>query len=417
MSDKEVDPDVAAAQDFLKNLGAETSSTVEVPAVASAAAPAASAALVEPKPTPKERFDALVNKTSDVLGTAPIGAAAAGAIAGTLARRVPLSPPNFSSADVAQAQAAANAERAGMQVASEGENAARAAHAATLPALVEQHKFAEANLGTARNALQDAIAHGQRIGLPGADTLDVIQGTTPRGPTNPATSPWAREVGQHLSAKQLSEGFKSGEQTVDKLRAAGQVPGSYLNTVTQAGPYAPTQTGRILVPQAHAANTSEVAEAAAQKLKAAQTQYIEAMKAKAAAQAALESHGTAPRAVTDAERVAQNAAINTARAEEAARSAAVGAEGFIPKAGRVISKIPFMGALSGGAAGLDVLGAIEQEKKGNHARAAVKALSALGGGIGMVPTPYTRLGGLALQAPEMAWGAYDYLNPPAAGTK
>jgi hypothetical protein len=282
---------------------------------------------------------------------------------------------------------------------------------------MEQLKFAEANLGSARTALEDAIAHGQRIGLPGTDTLDVIQGTTPRGPTNPATSPWAREVGQHLSAKQLSEGFKSGEQAVGQLHAAGQVPNSYLSTVTEAGAYAPTQTGRILVPQAYAAKTSEAAEAAAQKLKTAQAQHTEAMKAKAAAQAALEGHGTAPRAVTDAERVAQNAAINTARAEEAARSAAAGAEGFLPKAGRVISKIPFMGALSGGAAGLDVLGAIEEQKKGNSMRAASKALSAVGGGVGMIPTPFTRLGGLAMQAPEMAWGAYDYFNPPAAGTK
>lgn len=415
MSEKEVDPDVKAAQDFLKTLGVEAP-----PAVAAPAASAASAASTEepkPKLTPKERFDALVNKASDVLGTGTAGAATTGAVAGTLARRIPLSPPNFSPADVAQAQAAANAERAGMQVASEGVEAARAAHAATLPDLLKQHQFAEANLGSARTALEDAVAHGQRIGLPGADTLDVIQGTTPRGPTNPATSPWAREVGQHLSAKQLSEGFKSGEQGVGQLHAAGQVPKSYLSTVTEAGAYAPTQTGRILVPQAYAAKTSETAEAAAQKLKTAQAQHTEAMKAKAAAQAALEGHGAAPRAVTDAERVAQNAAINTARAEEAARSAAAGAEGFLPKAGRVISKIPFMGALSGGAAGLDVLGAIEEQRKGNPVRAASKALSAVGGGMGMIPTPYTRLGGLALQAPEMAWGAYDYLNPPAAGTK
>ena len=408
MSEKEVDPDVEAAREFLKTLGVEAP-----PAVAPVAAPAASAAPPEPKLTPKERFDALANKASDVLGTGTAGAATAGAVAGTLARRVPLSPPNFSPADVAQAQTAANAERAGMQVASEGAEAARAAHAATLPDLLKQHQFAEANLGNARKALEDAMTHGQRIGLPQGDILDVIQGATPRGPTNPATSPLARELGQHIAAKQLSEGFKSGEQRVGQLYKAGIAPKPYLDVVTEAGPHMPTQSGRFTVPMSQYQTASD----AAQRIANAKTEHGEAMKAKAAAQAALEGHGTAPRAVTDAERVAQDAAINTARAEEAARSAAAGAEGFLPKVGRVISKIPFMGALSGGAAGLDVLGAIEEQKKGNSMRAASKALSAMGGGVGMIPTPYTRLGGLAMQAPEMAWGAYDYLNPPAAGTK
>jgi hypothetical protein len=102
--------------------------------------------------------------------------------------------------------------------------------------------------------------------------------------------------------------------------------------------------------------------------------------------------------------------IATRAADELSRAGEV-VKGALPSVGRI-----GVGALGGALAGKQLYDAFEQYKKegeGLHmpsGRNAAQFASGAGGALAMLPFGITQGVGLALQAPELGYAAYDYLN-------
>lgn len=80
----------------------------------------------------------------------------------------------------------------------------------------------------------------------------------------------------------------------------------------------------------------------------------------------------------------------------------------LPSLGRV-----GLGALGGANAAMQAYDAYDlYQKEGLSPRVASKAAATVGGGLSMLPFGVTQVVGAGLQAPELLWEGYDYLNKP-----
>jgi hypothetical protein len=91
------------------------------------------------------------------------------------------------------------------------------------------------------------------------------------------------------------------------------------------------------------------------------------------------------------------------------RTAGNVARGALPSVGRIgLGALGGLGALSGGYDTYEYA----KEHGWTDPRTISKAAATVGSGLMMIPTPLTEGAGMLLNAPEMAWSGYDYLNRP-----
>ena len=122
--------------------------------------------------------------------------------------------------------------------------------------------------------------------------------------------------------------------------------------------------------------------------------------------------GSSPRPVQAAE-------LNLGRATERAATAADKVRALesmkptgLQRAGKLVSKVPYLNVLGGALSGAELMHAIEEWNKGNYGDATMAGMGAVGGALSLVPTPYTKIGGALLSVPPLMYQGYQYLTEP-----